>query len=209
MEVKTMSIHNVRYWDSPEVDTSLASGDKVNSEAFIKDYQNSFDSALFDIFGQSGFHSKPLYNSSFFGYDLNSPDQLREASAKAKSMGMEKVLAAQLSSPLPFSNTSFNDEKNDSYGGLDRITNLTVQLQMAKAHKVIERLEHKETKSLEEFVATLGDSEVNTAEANFEGIKLELDAALETLKEQVTNISTEFDISYDEVIYSVKRNPAD
>ena len=208
MEVNTMSIHNVRYWDSAEANTSLVSGNKVNSEAFIEDYQNSFDSALFDIFGQSGFHSKPLYSSSFFGYDLNSPDQLREASAKAKSMGMEKVLAAQLSSPLPFSNTSFNDE-NDSYGGLDSITNLTVQLQMAKARKVIERLEHKETMSLEEFASTIGDSEVNSSEANFEEIKPQLDAALVTLKEQVSNISTEFDISYDEVIYSVKRNPTD
>jgi len=208
MEVNTMSIHNVRYWDSVEVNTSLASDNKVNSEAFVKDYQNSFDSALFDIFAQSGFHSKPLYNSSFFGYDLNSSEQLREASAKAKSMGMEKVLAAQLSSPLPISNTSFNDE-NDSYGGLDRMTNLTVQLQMAKARKVIERLEHKETMRLEEFVSTIGDSEENTVEVNFEDSKPQLDAALETLKEQVTNISTEFDISYDEVIYSVKRNPTD
>ena len=208
MEVNTMSIHNVRYWDSVEVNTSLASDNKVNSEAFVKDYQNSFDSALFDIFAQSGFHSKPLYNCSFFGYDLNSSEQLREASAKAKSMGMEKVLAAQLSSPLPISNTSFNDE-NDSYGGLDRMTNLTVQLQMAKARKVIERLEHKETMRLEEFVSTIGDSEENTVEVNFEDSKPQLDAALETLKEQVTNISTEFDISYDEVIYSVKRNPTD
>lgn len=203
-----MSIHNMRYWDFSEVDTSLASNNKKNSEALIADYQKTFDSALFDVFGQDGFNSHPLYNHSFFGYDLNSPDQLRKASAKAKSMGMEKVLAAQLSSPLPFSNTSFNDDKN-SYGALDRMTNLTVQLQMAKARKVIDHLERKQTISFEDFVSRIGNNEENKIEVEVAENNQTLDTVLEDLKEQVNEISSEFDISFDEIIYSVKRNSSD
>ena len=157
-----MTIPNVHYWHLPDTyvpktdSTTLpASDDPVKaSNALFQDYGQSFDSALFDVLGQGSFSSHKMYSSSFFGYDLNSSDQLRDATKKAKEMGMEKVLAAQLASPIPYSSNFDNDNKT-AYDGLNNIANLTIQLAMAKARKVFDHMNNKKTMGIDEYLKFL------------------------------------------------------
>ena len=128
------------------------------AESIFKNYSQSFDSSLFDALGQASAFSHKMYSSSFFGYDLNSADELRDASLRAKEMGMEKVLAAQLASPLPYSASSDNNNNNSNgtaYDGLNTMANLTIQLAMAKARKVFDHLNQKKTMSLDEYIKSI------------------------------------------------------
>ena len=163
---RAASLQNVHYWDSSEknitksVSSELPVTDdkKKETASFFQNYQSSFDAALFDVLGQGSHYSNKMYSNSFFGYDLNSPDQLRDATKRAKEMGMEKVLAAQLASPLPYSsNNNDNDGSNDdsAYDGLNSMANLTIQLAMAKAQKVFDHLNKQKTMSLEEYLKFL------------------------------------------------------
>lgn len=131
-----MAIENIHYWNN--TDTSLTSSTDASQ---VTKKNQGFDDRLLTLFGlNNSFQGSTMYGGDFFGYDLNSPSQIREASRKAKLMGLEDVLAAQLSSPLPVMSRDSAAQKN-AYSGLEAMINLTVQLQIAKAQKVFEDLD--------------------------------------------------------------------
>jgi len=154
-----MTMGNIRYWESvnPNLSSSLID-DERKQLSTVDDVAKSFDFSLLDVFSQSGNYSQSLYSDSFFGYDLNSSRGLRDATKKAKEMGMEKVLAAQLASPLPSYGSNDNRNsygQNKSYDSLNNLANLTIQLQMARVHKVMDRLHQSRTLSLDEFIKSI------------------------------------------------------
>lgn len=212
MEVLFMSIQNIHYWSAPEAGNSLPISpdtDKKEAATFFENYSHSFDSALFDLFTNSKMNSGALYSNSFFGYDLNSPSQLREASEKAKSMGMEKVLAAQLSSPLPFYDS--NNRSRESYNsssGLNSIGNLTIQLMLAKAQNVFDNIKKNETMSLPAYIKNISESKTDKTE-NFSdpgGIESTLSDAIENLRNQMAQTSEKFDLPFSELIRIVEKS---
>jgi len=200
-----MSINPVHYWNSPDNQPLSIAGFSNNTkdvESYFEDYSQSFDSSLFDLLGQSNINSGSLYSNSFFGYDLNSPSQLRDASEKAKSMGMEKVLAAQLSSPLPFYSSNDRRDNNSSYDGLSSFTNLTIQLALAKAQKTFESIKQKETMSLQTYIKNISDFSTKETEEFFDENSSEssLHEAVDKLKNQIESTSKLFDVSFKDIV---------
>lgn len=130
-----MPIENVRYWENTATNLlSAAEGSPLATENRI------FDNTLLTLFGRNdAFSGYSMQNNDFFGYDLNSPSQIREASREAKLMGLEDVLAAQLSSPLPILSRRSMEQKSTN-SGFNAMINLTVQLQIAKAQKAFDSL---------------------------------------------------------------------
>jgi len=200
-----MPIQNVHYWDSSNSPSKISSSEKKDSSTFFKNYSQSFDAQLFDMLGQGSFSSNSMGSNNFFGFDLNSADGLRQASEKADSMGMGKVLAAQLGSQLPFMNNSNNYNDDNDQGGLNGIANLTVQLQMAKARKVFDRLNNPETMSLESFIQSVNDKEEAKAENTNPELHQNFEDALSNLKNQIDKIAEDFGISYNEILENVDK----
>jgi len=150
-----MTIQNIKYWDSTTSQTKNENKDKI-TEALDK-YKTTFNATLFDIL--SGRQTQSLWGSSIpglsndpfsGGYDMSA---INKEIATAKEMGMEKVLAARLQAPLPFMNENSNSYNKDSNNPLDRMTELTMQLHLARARRAINSEGNHSLYSFEEFVS--------------------------------------------------------
>jgi len=189
-----MTIQSIKYWDSTISQTKNENRDEI-SKAFDT-YKTSFNTTLFDIL--SGSKTQSLWGSSIpglandpfsGGYDMTA---INKEIATAKEMGMEKVLAERLKAPLPFMNANNNSYNKGSSNPLDRMTELTMQLHLAKAKRVINNQNNHSLYSFEEFVGKvkINEDQVDSKE----------NSSLKSLSNQIEDLAKTFGVSYTEVL---------
>ncbi len=194
-----MTIQTIKYWDSGTSQIKNENKDKI-TEA-LDTYKTTFNSTLFDIL--SGNQAQSMWGSSIpglsndpfsGGYDMAA---INKEIATAKEMGMEKVLAARIKAPLPFMNENKNSYNKESNNPLDRMTELTMQLHLAKAKRAINRPNNHSLYSFEEFVGRVKS----------DGIKTEPEKSLplKSLSNQIEDLAKMLDVTYTDVLKRLEK----
>ena len=155
-----MTIENITYWHTGKTTSKNISNHEISQ--LLKDNKDTFNTTLFDmLFNNKNSERSSGINSSWtdpfpLGYDMQA---LNNEIANAKKMGFEKVLAERLKAPLPFLNQSDSDYSNNKYTNpLDKMTDLTIQLQIARAKQVIRQQHSHSFFSFDEFIGMLSSN---------------------------------------------------
>jgi len=156
-----MTIQSIRYWQNTSNDNAA----QKDIQDKLRSVQQSFNSTLFDSL--TGAKQNNLFTGSLFGQQNNilsgasSLEEISEELKNVKDMGMQKVLAAQLQAPLPFSEQFQNKSSSNDFSGLGMIAELTVQMQMIKAGESLNRFSHSSTMNLQQFIKSFEDEDSN------------------------------------------------
>ena len=176
---------SIRYWDTRSSNPSPSASPDATSSRAIENAQ-LFEASMLDNLLSPGASTGSLFSnnsiSSLFSNDVGIEQRVKQA----KELGMEKVLAAQLSSPLPaFGNQT--DQKQSNYhglSGLDNMITLTIQKQLLEAQKAIE-------------AKTLRTEELTRSEGQGIEETHSLVDAIKRIQDNIQEIASDHEVSFD------------
>ena len=152
------NMSEIRYWFDATNSMSannVLSQEAKNNSAKVQEVKNSFNSTLFEMLGDNN------STSLFDGIDGNllnlfpNDSGLNQQLSDIKNQGMGKVLAAKLGSQLPFENLNSNKDKNEYQDGLHSMIDITMQLQIAKAKKSLNKTYNEKITSVTEYISNI------------------------------------------------------
>ena len=155
-----MTINRITYWHSTDI--TFKDTAKKPTSATLTNQNQTFNSTLFDILFAN--KRNTLWGGGFNSLSVDplttglNKEALSKEVVNAKAMGLEKVLAEQLKAPLSFLAQNNNDYMNNnanSHSPFGRMTDLTMQLQIAKAKRAVSQQGHHPFSSFDEFVKQL------------------------------------------------------
>jgi hypothetical protein len=153
----------IRYWGQVSAADANTNATNKQQTSQVADVNNTFNQQMYDMLLGSGSDSNLLnmFNSDIPSSLLDSSNLDSATQAKLANLhnnDMSKVLAAKISSALPFSDLGSNygtDKKqNNDYstGGLNSFIDLTIKKQIAEAKKQIEKQQTGPLMTVQDFI---------------------------------------------------------
>lgn len=214
-----MAIQNINYWDSTNSQTKLKKEngeDKVKIKETLDKYETTFNKTLFDIL--SGNQNDNMWNNAIPGLSADpllgnhDIDALNKEIENAQAMGLEKVLAERLKTPLPFLNQTNYADNSKSNNPLDRMTDLTMQLHLARAKRAITQQNTNNLLTIDAFInkdlqekdQIKIDGAIEASDANKQS---EMIAPIQNIKTQIDELARTLALSYESIVDLLGEKP--